>query len=62
MWTYFHVVVSMVKKTIDIPEDLYRKINEYRKMFDDIPSFTQAIIRLIKKGLKSEGIAVEEGA
>jgi predicted CopG family antitoxin len=60
MWTYFHVVVSMVKKTIDIPEDLYRKINEYRKMFDDIPSFTQAIIRLIKEGLKSEGIAVEE--
>jgi predicted CopG family antitoxin len=56
------MVVSMVKKTIDIPEDLYRKINEYRKMFDDIPSFTQAIIRLIKKGLKSEGIAVEEGA
>jgi predicted CopG family antitoxin len=54
------MVVSMVKKTIDIPEDLYRKINEYRKMFDDIPSFTQAIIRLIKEGLKSEGIAVEE--
>jgi len=24
----------MVKKTVDIPENLYRKINEYRKMFD----------------------------
>ena len=52
-------VTLMVKKSIDIPEDLYRKINEYRKTFDDIPSFTQAIIRLIKKGLESEGIRVE---
>jgi hypothetical protein len=50
----------MVKKTVDIPENLYRKINEYRKMFDDIPSFTQAIIKLIKKGLESEGVNVEE--
>ena len=49
----------MVKKTIDFPEDLYRKINEYRKMFDEIPSFTQAVIRLIKRGLESEGIILE---
>jgi len=50
----------MVKKTVDIPENLYRKINEYRKMFDDIPSFTQAIIKLIRKGLESEGVNLEE--
>jgi len=49
----------MVKKTINIPEDLYRKINEYRKRFDDIPNFTQAILDLIKKGLKSEGIKID---
>jgi len=49
----------MVKKTIDIPENLYRKINEYRKRFDDIPNFTQTIVELIRKGLKSEGINVE---
>jgi len=49
----------MVKKTIDIPEDLYRKINEYRKRFDDIPNFTQTLLELIKKGLKTEGIKVE---
>lgn len=46
----------VVKKTIDIPDDLYRKINEYRKKFDDIPNFTQTILELIRKGLKSEGI------
>lgn len=46
----------MVKKTIDIPEDLYKKINEYRKRFDDIPNFTQTLLELIKKGLKIEGV------
>lgn len=54
------VPTNMVKKTIDIPEDLYKKFNEYRKKFEDIPNFTQAIIELIGIGLKSEGIKVEK--
>lgn len=49
----------MVRKTVDFPENLYRKINEYRRRFEDIPSFSQAVIELVKKGLKSEGIDVE---
>ncbi|MEM4981816.1 MAG: hypothetical protein QXI48_07330 [Candidatus Bathyarchaeia archaeon] len=50
----------MVKKTIEFPNDLYKMINEYRKRFEDIPSFSQAVIDLIKKGLKSEGFEVIE--
>jgi len=52
------MVSNVVRKTIDIPEDLYKKINEYRKKFDDIPNFTQTLLELIKKGLRSEGIKV----
>jgi len=53
-------VFCMVKKTIEFPNDLYKMINEYRKRFEDIPSFSQAVIDLIKKGLKSEGFEVIE--
>ncbi|MEM2368585.1 MAG: hypothetical protein QXR06_04840 [Candidatus Bathyarchaeia archaeon] len=50
----------MVKKTIDFPDRLYRAINEYRRRFEDIPSFSQAVIDLIKKGLRSEGFEVDD--
>jgi len=50
----------MVKKTIDFPERLYRAINEYRRRFEDIPSFSQAVINLIKKGLRNEGFEVDD--
>jgi len=49
----------VVKKTIDFPNDLYKMINEYRKRFEDIPSFSQAVVELVKKGLKSEGFECE---
>ncbi|GBC75264.1 hypothetical protein HRbin06_00581 [archaeon HR06] len=45
----------VVKKVIEIPEDLYIKINESKERFDDIPNFTQTLLELIKKGLESEG-------
>lgn len=38
----------MVKKPVNAPENLYRKINEYRKMFDNMSRFTQAVIKLRK--------------
>ncbi|MEM3815324.1 MAG: hypothetical protein QW341_00590 [Candidatus Bathyarchaeia archaeon] len=50
----------MVKKTIDFPDRLYRAINEYRRRFEDIPSFSQAVIDLIKKGLRNEGFKVDD--
>lgn len=44
------MVFRVVRETISMPEDLYKKINEYRR-FDDIPNFTQMLLRLIRKGL-----------
>jgi len=40
----------MIKKTTDFLD---------RKMFDEIPNFTQIVSKLIKEGLESEGIMLE---
>lgn len=45
------MVFRVVRETISMPEDLYKKINEYGRRLNDVPNFMQMLLRLIRKGL-----------
>ena len=44
----------MPKVSINIPEELMQRIEDYRRKQKRIPTLTQAIIQLLEKALKGE--------